>query len=39
MSAKKSSIDTALIRELAELLKETDLNEIEVMEEIGRAHV
>lgn len=32
MSAKKSSIDTSLIRELAELLKETDLNEIEVME-------
>ena len=32
MAAKKSAIDTGLIRELAELLNETDLNEIEVME-------
>lgn len=32
MPAKKSSIDTALIRELAELLNDTDLTEIEVME-------
>jgi len=32
MAAKKSAIDTNLIRELAELLKDTDLNEIEVAE-------
>ena len=32
MAAKKSAIDTDLIRELAEMLNETDLNEIEVME-------
>ena len=30
MAAKKSSIDTKLIRELANMLNETDLNEIEV---------
>lgn len=30
MAAKKSSIDQELIRDLAALLKETDLNEIEV---------
>ena len=32
MAAKKSAIDTDLIRELAEMLNDTDLNEIEVME-------
>ena len=32
MAAKKSSIDTKLIRELATLLNETDLNEIELEE-------
>ena len=32
MAAKKSSIDTKMIRELAVLLNETDLNEIELEE-------
>ena len=32
MAAKKSSIDTKMIRELATLLNETDLNEIELEE-------
>ncbi|MEP0940560.1 MAG: acetyl-CoA carboxylase biotin carboxyl carrier protein [Rhizobiaceae bacterium] len=32
MAAKKSSIDTKMIRELAMLLNETDLNEIELEE-------
>ena len=32
MTSNKSAIDTSLIRELAELLNETDLNEIEIME-------
>ena len=32
MAAKKSAIDTGLIRELADLLNESELNEIEVME-------
>lgn len=33
MSSKKPSIDTKLIRELAEMLRETDLTEIEIMED------
>ena len=32
MTSSKSAIDTGLIRELAELINETDLNEFEVME-------
>ena len=32
MSAKKSAIDTKLIRELADLINETDMNELEVEE-------
>ncbi len=37
MASKKSAIDTKLIRELAELLNETDLSEIEVDE--GDLHI
>ena len=39
MAAKKSAIDTKLIRELADLLNETDLSEIEVEEGEMRVRV
>lgn len=39
MAAKKSSIDTKLIRELADLLNETDLHEIEVEEDDLRIRI
>lgn len=39
MANKKSSIDTRLIRELADLLNETDLHEIEVEEDDLRIRI
>ena len=40
MAKQKPAIDPNLIRELAQLLEETGLSEIEVeRDEIGRAHV